>query len=209
MMYRKIAVSLLICLGILMAGCGEAKVNNTTLSISSKGEVTQNIIEPFSAEDGSLDELKSMVLSEIAGFAGEGKEAISLKKIEQQEANVHLLMTYPSVESFSSFENGKVDSSDLATCFYGTVEQAFQDGLVGTVTLYEDGDQTKSFINTDTLKTRGDSHVFIYDNALNNSLPITISLPHKIAYATEGIIVDGKNAYIEKEAGTLIMIVTK
>ena len=208
-MNKKTAVVLLASLAFILAGCGTAKFNNTSLAISGSGEVTQTIIEPFSAEDGTIDELKTMVMSEISGFTGEGKDKISLKKVEQQDANVNLVMTYPSVDTFATFENGKVDSSDIATCFFGTVEEAFAQNLIGTVTLYEDGDQTKSFVNTDTLKTRGDSHVFIYDNALNNSLPITISLPHKIAYASEGVKVDGKNAYIEKEAGSLVMIVTK
>lgn len=114
-----------VCLGILavlvtgiFSGCDNLKdVETTTISIGSKGAVTEAIVERMEGESFSAEELQSFVSEDVKSFNEKnGSEAIELKSCEIEKKVVRIVLEYGTCADYAAYHG-----TDL---FWGTVEEA-------------------------------------------------------------------------------------
>ncbi|MCR5715296.1 MAG: hypothetical protein K6G23_00425 [Lachnospiraceae bacterium] len=207
-MKHKLTVALILsAMLMLMSGCG-SKIDSTTIEVHKNGEVTHTIVEAFDTQGSSLTDLEAMIRSQIDAFAQSNPGAeITLESVESEgESGVKVVMTYEDVATFSNFNNAAVETP--AVCFYGTVEDAYSAGIDVSSLSFAKVDSDETFTG-DAVLSMGESTVFLYDNAMNNGQSVTVILPKKIAYYTDGVTVSGKNAVIGSGGGTTVCVIQK
>ncbi|MDD3367959.1 MAG: hypothetical protein PHP50_03585 [Lachnospiraceae bacterium] len=193
-MRKEIMLCLCACVSVITLGCGSQTEDGTIVSVEKNGSVKNTIIEDFSAEYYDVEELKNLVLTEIAEYnKANGGNAISIDSLEQKKdsTDVRVVMNYATAEDYASFNETEF--------FYGTVAEAKEAGFSVTEPLVDASDTAKT-IGADELNDMTDYHMLVASDA------VAFTLPNKILYASEGVTVDGKKA-----AGTdgLFYIVTK
>lgn len=208
-MYKLRTAILIILAAAMMTACGKSSEETTTMLLHRDGTVQHTIVEDFNASDGSVDDLTKMILQKISAFNGSSSDGkISVTKIEADgKDKVRVVMKYPSVTAFHDFNNE--DTSAKASCFFGTVEQAYQAGFdLGKVTVYQNGDTTKALSGDDILAL-GSQHILIYDNAMNSGAEMQIKVYEKISYCSDNVTCTEKTASVKTKAGDLVYLIIK
>lgn len=131
-MKEKVKYAFLSCLlAVLLAGCDQVRVpevvENTTISVNKKGEMTYYLVGEFDKDYYKLSELSAMATDEAAEFSGNDSEnpKVTVSRVEtlQNDATrVLIVYQFDSCLSFSEFNEGSF--------FYGTVEEADSQGLL-------------------------------------------------------------------------------
>ena len=173
-----ILASLITC---LMTGClgGNDDLNDTTLSISSKGEITHHIVESFDKSYYNEDELRTGINEQIEEYCNEkGDDSlIKLKDLKILDGVATADLIFKDYSDYAAF-----NEVDL---FYGTIEEAIAADYPTDVTL-------KSVDDDETIGK------YEFEALANNKIIVTgesliIKTPGKIAYTTANIDVIDKN----------------
>lgn len=179
-----------------LCACGQdVSTEETSVKIEKDGTVVNTIIEEFDETLYNVEDLKSMVLSEVASFnsASDGK-SISVDKLEAKDGKVTVSMTFAGTGQYAEF-NEKV-------LFYGTISEAYQAGLDFDITLNstkKDGGQ----IGKEEILGMNDYGIVILEE------PIAVMTPSKIVYASSNVeVLSAKSAKVtstEQSAAYLII----
>lgn len=178
----------------LLAGCGKKKPEITTIAITKDGDIEHTMIEEFA--EGSVDALKNMILEKVAAFNNHSADGgVKVSSIEETEGIVEVVMTYPDAAAFDGFMNMDVSALNpalRAVFFYGTVEDALEQGYDLDITLQSAKDEEEELRGKNDILEMGKNRLLIYDNAMNLGAPIQIDLPKKPLYLSDNVKVAGK-----------------
>ena len=119
---KKRRVILLLVPALLLAGCGGiAKAEETTVTVDENGRITQALVEDFSQENYSSQELEEEIDGLIEAYNGETQSsAVSMESCQVKDGQARVILEYGSDEDYRAF--------NLVDFFAGTVEQAQQEG---------------------------------------------------------------------------------
>ncbi|MCM1065399.1 MAG: hypothetical protein NC420_13215 [Eubacterium sp.] len=146
----------ILLIALMMTGCGEARVPDTIdkpmLAIAKGGEVTEYLVGEFGAKEYySVSELSSMAAEEAAHYNTANQAGtetpVKLEKVEALEdgsGRVCIIYQYDSAESYTGF-----NEADL---FYGTVEEAAEQGYSVDIELNSVGAKEEQTLTAAQLK---------------------------------------------------------
>ncbi len=186
----KFGVCLLLC-GMLLTGCGQAKVPEeisvTSISISKEGEVTSYLVGAFDKNYYDISELTSMAVEEAAAYntlhlQGNGTPVTVEKvayavpgdgSVPAEGGNIVVLQEkYSSAEVYADY-NGKL-------FFFGTVAQAQAAGYALDFILASVKDGT--LLPAGQLLQKQEQHILIADvNAV-------FYCPYKVTHVSNGAV---------------------
>lgn len=175
-------VCFLVC-ALTFAGCGAAKVPETvevtSLVIDKEGTVTSHTVGVFDRQFHSLDRLRKMAQEEVAAYntANQTGEVapVTLERVESlSENDGSVIVTY-------LFDGARTYEEYIGSSFfYGTVEEAEQDGYhfdkMNQVLYDTKGD--KSIVSAD-ISNMAKKHVIILSEQTR------VYAPYKVAYISE------------------------
>ncbi len=160
-----------------LTGCGGDSNNDTSLSISKDGKVTNTIFEAFDQEYYDIAELSDMAAEEISYYNYEydtPRIVISDAEVIENGAVAKLVMTFENSSDFSHYNQTRL--------FYGTVQEAMDNG-------YE--------LSSSLVDKNGNMIDLGSDDFLNKHIVITsektvIYTPYNIEYMTSGVALRDK-----------------
>ncbi len=201
---------LLALLAFLFTGCGKTTVEMSTIAIQKDGSIEHTLIEEFG--DSSIEDLQNVILEKAAAYnnANQGEDGIKVNSIEETGGKVKVVMEYPSAASFDGFMNmdvAAVDPALRAPFFYGTVEEAFEQGFNLEVTLQSAENNDEALQGKSDFLEMGKNRLIIYDNEMNLGAPVQIDLPKKPLYISDNVTVAGKKRVEIAETDKLAYIV--
>ncbi len=181
----------------LISGCSKkTEYNETTISISKKGVITNEINESFNKNYYSQDELKSMIEKEIAAYdilTGE-KDRVKLEGIRVENGRAKVTMIYNSFSDYADFN--KVDF------FYGTVNDALSEGFTLDVTMKSTVDGSN--VNKDDIVKLGSSHIIII------SEPVLVESLSDILYVTANVeVLDKRHGRMSSDSSGRAYMILK
>lgn len=121
---KKLVSFCLVFLPVLfLAGCdGKFEPTESTVFVTSKGQVKSAVMESFDKAQYDFEELKQDVEKAVADYCGEGsnEELVAVDSLTEENGAVTLMMTYQSDEVYEDFNN--------LLLFSGTVAEAVHAG---------------------------------------------------------------------------------
>lgn len=167
-----------LAIGLLMTGMTACTMpeaeEGTTVSVSKDGTVTCNIVEGFDKPYYDQEELKQMILSEVADYNREAEGAnISVEKIEIENSLATVVMNYASAKDYADF-HGK-------TFFLGTAKEAKEAGYDLNTVLSSTEDELETIGMSDMLAMT-DYQILITD------MKEPVTLNGKAAYVSDNTI---------------------
>ena len=181
-----------------MAGCsgGSDDPNDTTLSISSKGEITHHIVESFDKSYYNEDELRTGINEQIEEYCNEkGDDSlVKLKDLKILDGVATADLIFKDYSDYAAF-----NEVDL---FYGTIEEAMEAEYPTDVTLKSvEDDET---IGKYEFEALADNRIIVTGESL------IIRTPGKIAYTTANIdVIDKSTAKMASDSVGVGYIVLK
>ena len=190
-MERSRRFAALVCLfAMVLTGCGQTGgqevVESTTISVDQKGGLTYYLVEDFNKDYYSLSELAEMASEEAAKFnksAGE-KQSVAVDKVEtlqEDESRVLIVYRFDGCASFNGFKD-KIEKLSDGIFFYGTVDEAFEQGYINKVLLKSVKDETQK--TEEQLKQDGAKKLIITDEKA------VIYCPARVTYLSEGAVLN-------------------
>ncbi len=202
-------IPLVFLIVFLLAGCGKATAEVTTIAIQKDGTIEHTMVEEFG--EGSADALQSMMQEKTDLYNSSylsGESGITVTAVEADEGAVKVTMVYPDAEAFDGFMNMDVVAVDpalRAPFFYGTVEEAFEQGFDLEIKLQSAEDE-EVLQGKDDILAMGKNKIIIYDNEMNLGAPVQISAQEGILYISDNVTVAGKNVVEVSETDDLAYI---
>ncbi len=167
----KLLMTVAVSAFIVCACGGSSKVADaavTTLEVSKSGEITQVIVEDFSADYYDLEELKSQVEEETESFnSSKGDSLVKLVSVSQEDTNVRAILAYETPEAYGEF-----NSEVMA---YGEGEDFALSDLPSQVM-----DENRNEVSLSTLDLTG-KHIILTSSGTR------IRTPYKIVYMSDGV----------------------
>lgn len=197
---KKIRVSVMT---LLMIGCLSAcsnstkEITETTVEIGKDGQVTGTIVEAFDKEYYDIGELEEMAKQEIEDYnsqAGNGR--VELVSLTQEGTNVIMVISYDSAEDYTKFNE--------KTLFYGTIEEAAEQGYLQQAEVIEVGN-VEAVITEETLMGMSSKMIVVAEE------PVRIMTSGKMTHFSEGVnILESKReAVLTESASGLFYIIMK
>lgn len=183
---RALLAALVLC-GLLLTGCGGAKVPETvtvpTISVSDKGVITSYLVGDFDKNYYNISELSKMVMDEAEKYNGtkqqEGDNVpVAVDKVEMAgdgSARAVVTLTFDSQENYKEY--CKTDF------FYGTVEQALEAGYQ-TDTELINVKKAEDTIGGEEISQMGGKHIMILEEKA------TVVCPRKVLYLSQGLVMN-------------------
>ena len=191
----KVALAVWFCI-VFLAGCGEAKVPDVvtvpTVAVSKEGEVRVWQVGEFDKSYYNLAELGNMASQEAQDYnSAAGKEAVTVEKTESVEdgsGKVVVCYKFDNWESCSGFGEN--------TLFYGTVKEAAVNGFHTDAAMksVKDG----SVLDAGLPGQSDGDYLLVTD--------IKADCPGKVAYISEGAVVNGDGSISSSEAEGFVYI---
>ena len=158
------------------AACSLPDNVNTTLTIQSEGNVTEEIIEDVADADFTEEELRAYIEASISEFDPSETPSVTLESCSVNGNSVKILLNYASVDVYSRYNK--------VPCFLGTIADAREAGY----------DVDQAFLDPsgapgdkDEIESREKEwKVFICSEAIH------LKLPDKILYATDNVSITGR-----------------
>ncbi len=182
----------------LMTGCaGESDdQNDTTLYISSKGEITHHIVESFDKSYYNEDELRNGINEQIEEYCKDkGDDSpVKLKELKILDGVATAELTFKDYSDYAAFNEVEL--------FYGTIREAMEANYPTDVTL-------KSVEDNETIGK------YEFEALADNKIIVTgesllIRTPEKIAYTTANIdVIDKTTAKMASDSVGVGYIVLK
>lgn len=125
--------SFVFALGVLLCGCADKfEPTESTIYVTSKGQVKTVLMEEFEADYYDFDELSQTVADEVKEYnLSVGAEAVEVESLTKGTQDVTLSMNYESVEDYAAFND--------VILFHGTYEEAVRAGYEPTELYDTDG----------------------------------------------------------------------
>ncbi len=184
---RRFAV-LACLLAMVFSGCGQAKapevVEATTISVDKNGRMTYYLVGDFDKDYYSLSELNAMAMEDVARFkqSAEGEQlSVEVERVEalrENENKVLIVYRFDRYESYNRF-NEFIQLTE-GRFFYGTVNEAFNQGYVTKVQLKNVKDGTLK--TEEQLKQDGAKKLIVTDEK------VVIYCPGRVACLSEGAV---------------------
>ncbi len=145
---RKAAAAALLAAVTLLGGCSEVEQllegetawtpqEADAISIAADGSVTEIVQDTLEESYYDVDELESMITSEIAEYNSEhGEDTIRTERFENEGTSVTLELWYSSAEDYAEFNNVEF--------FSGSIIGAQIEGYLFDTTFYQVQDGTAS-----------------------------------------------------------------
>lgn len=113
--FKVIALTLLLCIGIL-SGCGASyEAEESTVFILKDGRIVSTDIEEFSEDTYDADGLEAYIDNAIDTYNAEyGKESVKLKKLTVKEGRATLIMEYASASDYQKFNDIELYTGSVA-----------------------------------------------------------------------------------------------
>ena len=115
---------------LALSGCSEAEedFDETTISVSKRGKVSERIVESFNKDYYDLAELEDEFTRSVMEYnAAMGSEEIRVKSIELKDSQVYVDVDFNGPSDYESFVGENL--------FVGTVSDAYDNGYSMDVTL--------------------------------------------------------------------------
>lgn len=185
---KKCGGALLLAVLLMLPGCGGIeKAEESTVTVNSKGLVTEALVEDFLSEEYDKNELETSVKELIDAYNQEaGQEKVILKKLQVEEGKAKALLQYETDEAYRGFN--QVDF------FAGTVQQAKDEGyaFAGDFMDADGADLSAGKVPDECL----DQQVIIIRE------PLCVLVPGKILYVSKNMEILGKDqARLAYDAG--------
>lgn len=181
-MKKAVILLSVMALGVgLLAGCGSVDVATNTIIIDSKGKVTEALVEDFSKDYYSQDELKAFVEEEIAEYEEtHDKGDVKLSDLSVEAGTAKMVMTYADAATYQEFHDG--------TFYVGSVVNAQTAGYDFGVNFYAvtDGALASTYTGTSTVVAEEGNVVILQD-------AIEVQVPGTITYVSEGVTIASSN----------------
>ena len=178
-MRKPVVLLSIMALGVgLLAGCGTPDVVTNTIIIEKNGKVTEALVEDFSKDYYSEEELKTFVESEIEEYKAEAADAdIKLSDLSVEAGTARMTIKYGDAATYRDFHD--------VTFYVGSVVDAQTAGYKFDVNFAEvsDGVAGDSLVGTSTV-LEGEGKVVIIQDA------IEVQVPGTIKYVSEGVTVN-------------------
>lgn len=160
----------------------------STVVIDEKGKIVEYIIEDFTMDNYSEDELKSKIEAEITNYNNESaQDSISLKEFVVIDGKAKVTLGYVSYIDFEKFNQ--------VTFFVGTVEEAIA-GEYDLDVILQPQDDSQASIEKSEIADLTDKHIIICDMGIN------IVVPNKVSFFSEDVVLVNS-----KEVETLVGII--
>jgi len=202
---KRTAVGACLMAVLLLSGCGVGKapeaVDNTTLVIHEKGNVTFYLVDDFDKDYYSVSELTNMAVEEANTYneaaKASGEEApVTVKNVEPvatDAARVVVTYEYDSCESFADHNE--------SVLFYGTVAEAVKQGydLNAAMRKTKDG----SLMSKEELLKDADKHLILVE------AQAIIYPPGKVQAVTDNVSREGNGPVNALEAEGMVAVLLK
>lgn len=183
---------------LLLGGCGKnetsnsaetiqaGKISSAVIELQKDGSVVETITEEFTKNYYSEENLKNMLLSEVADYNnGSENGNLSVERFENKDGKLMVQLKYPSTDAYTDYNTNQYNDS---TIFCGTVAEAYDAGYSFDISMTDSkGEET---IGKEELLGMGENRMLI------TKVPVRVKLPGKIMYAGENIIVESRNQAI-------------
>lgn len=193
---RRVCLGILVVLvTVLFSGCDNLKdVEATTISIGSKGAVTEVIVESTEGDSYTAEELETFVGEDVESFnKSAGSDHVKLKSCEIKENVARIVMEYDSCADYAAYHGTEL--------FWGTVEEARASGY-NFETEFRDNNGESAASST-ILANNKDWQVVILEE------PVNVQVAGDILYAsTNAEITAKREAKIAAKSGEDITITT-
>lgn len=184
-------------IAFLLCACGQnSNIEETSLKFEKDGTVVNTIVEDFDETLYNADDLKGMVLSEVAAFnTSAGADSISVDKIATDDGKVTLSMTYAGAGEYAEFNN--------TILFSGTVSEAYEAGLnfdISLTSTQKDGGK----IGKEDILQMGDSRMIILEE------PVIVITSSPILYTSDNVeVLSGKRVKVTGEGAAYLILKQK
>lgn len=183
---------------LLLGGCGKnetsnsaetiqaGKISSAVIELQKDGSVVETITEEFTKNYYNEENLKNMLLSEVADYNnGSENGNLSVERFENKDGKLVVQLKYPSTDAYTDYNTNQYNDS---TIFCGTVAEAYDAGYSFDISMTDSkGEET---IGKEELLGMGENRMLI------TKVPMRVKLPGKIMYAGENIVVESRNQAI-------------
>lgn len=162
----------------LLAGCGTPDVVTNTIIVEKNGKITEALVEDFSKDYYTQEELQSFVESEIEEFKAENTEAdIKLSDLTVETGTARMVIRYGNASTYRDFHK--------VNFFVGTVVDAQSAGYKFDTNFVAvtDGVAAEELVGTSMVVAAEGKVVIIQD-------AIEVQVPGTIKYVSEGVTVN-------------------
>ena len=188
---------LCIACALMFCACKEESITfaEPTIEVSKKGAISQTIVESFDKEYYNVNELRSEIESAISDFESNGhKDEVKLTDVHTNEGKVFVSFSFASSEVDSAFQDDEI--------YYGTINDAYDNGYSLDVTLKSVNDDTK--IGKAEIMDMKKNHILIV------SSHGIVKTEYKIQYVSANVeVIDEKTVRISSDSDGLAYIVMK
>ena len=196
--YRNKLLTIMLCMLLTFAlcACGETeKIDTSYLKIGNEGSVTSVIVEDFDKAYYTIEGLENMIQEEIFKYNETNQNAISLESTvvdKEKPEIVTVTLKFAACDDYSNFNDVQL--------FYGTVEQALNEGYSLNVSLDSVADDGTSITMND-IASMSDSYILIMEE--NGK----VLLPKKAVYISSGVtVINSKHIDVESTDGLSYVI---
>ena len=193
---RKIAVTAVLCAGvIMMGGCSmldqekEWKPQKSSaISVGKDGTITEYVSDTLDESYYSDTELQSMIESEISDYNSKnGENSVSMKDFQVNGKDVQLTMEYKKAEDYAQFNHtefyyGSMINAQLAGYLFDVSYKEVKNGAAGSAEIS----------GTDVLKNMA-SEVMIV------TAPLEVHVPGNVLYTSDNAQVSLRTMYMRPE----------
>ena len=187
----------LILPSVLLLGCGNNKIETTTLNIDKDGKVRSTIVEDFGESYYNLQELSDMAAKEASAYNSEYiSEKVFFESATQDEESkvVTMVLSFNSTSDYSHFNQ--------VSLFYGTVQEALDKGYKVSDELV---DKEGNSLGQDGIQDNLEKHIVITTDKSN------IVTPYNISFMTKGTQLKNKKeaAFTDISSDTVQLLLSK
>lgn len=120
--YKKKSFLSILSLILFLTACGrKSEIQETTISVSAKGALTEEIVGSKDKQNYPLDELRAFAEDDIKRYNKKVKDGqVDLKSCEIKSGVPRIKITYGSWKDYADYHN--------SVFFYGTIEEAKKKG---------------------------------------------------------------------------------
>lgn len=129
-MKKKLFTIFILCALLVLCGCSSSAddADETTITVSKKGRVSERIVENFSKDYYDIEELKGEFSRSVSDYNNTiGADEITLKNLELKESKVYVDLDFKGPSDYEKFVG--------ETLFIGTISDAYDEGYRMDVTL--------------------------------------------------------------------------
>ena len=182
---------------LALSGCSEAEedFDETTISVSKRGKVSERIVESFNKDYYDLAELEDEFTRSVMEYnAAMGSEEIRVKSIELKDSQVYVDVDFNGPSDYESFVGENL--------FVGTVSDAYDNGYSMDVTLKAVDSQDK--IGKVQIMGMNDNTIIIL------SEHVRVKAFKDIAYVSANVdVINSKEVRVLSESDGLAYLILK